>query len=161
MVAKKTICDILFSSSTISSVPTENGNTIFPYLYTLLKFDSLEMLSCLNEFFEDLFLNEDPKLNRQYLIEALIDIFEANDEQFTDFDKCQLLIFIARNYPKYSQFYDYQIQYYQMFSIDYVKISRNLFSWIVNWHYRVYYLILNQKMNIMWKNWKWQNIIMY
>ena len=31
MVAKKTICDILFSSSTISSVPTENGNTIFPY----------------------------------------------------------------------------------------------------------------------------------
>lgn len=103
-VAKKTICDILFSSSTISSVPTENGNTIFPYLYTLLKFDSLEMLSCLNEFFEDLFLNEDPKLNRQYLIEALIDIFEANDEQFTDFDKCQLLIFIARNYPKYSQF---------------------------------------------------------
>ena len=50
MVAKKTICDILFSSSTISSVPTENGNTIFPYLYTLLKFDSLEMLSCLNEF---------------------------------------------------------------------------------------------------------------
>lgn len=105
-------------------------------------------------------MNEDPKLNRQYLIEALIDIFEANDEQFTDFDKCQLLIFIARNYPKYSQFYDYQIQYYQMFSIDYVKISRNLFSWIVNWHYRVYYLILNQKMNIMWKNWKWQNIIM-
>ena len=104
MAAKKSICDILFTSSTISSVPTRNGNTIFPYLYTLLKFDSLEMLSCINEFFEDLFLNEDAKLNRQYLLDALIDIFEANDEHFTDFDKCQLLIFIARNYPKYSQF---------------------------------------------------------
>ncbi|RCK54865.1 Vacuolar protein sorting-associated protein 8 [Candida viswanathii] len=102
--ARKAVCDILFSSTAIENIPCLNPDTIFPYLFTLLKFNSFEMLSTLNEFFEDPFLNEDPRLTRQYLIETLLDIYEINDEEFTQFDKCQLLIFISRNYPKYSQF---------------------------------------------------------
>ncbi|KAL6450682.1 VPS8 Vacuolar protein sorting-associated protein 8 [Candida maltosa Xu316] len=104
--AKTSICNILFSSSSIKSIPSLNNDTIFPYLFTLLKFNSFEMLSTLNEFFEDSFLNEDTKLNRQYLLEALLDIYESNEDksEFTDLDKCQFSIFIARNYPKYSQF---------------------------------------------------------
>lgn len=103
-IARKSICDILFSSTSIPNIPCVNPDTIFPYLFTLLKFNSFEMLSTLNEFFEDPFLNEDPRLTRQYLIETLLDIYEINEEEFTPFDKCQLLIFISRNYPKYSQF---------------------------------------------------------
>ncbi|CAK9437855.1 uncharacterized protein LODBEIA_P22330 [Lodderomyces beijingensis] len=105
------ICNILFSSGPVQIsgkvIPTTttgtNAETIFPYLYVFLHADSFQMLSTLNEFFESSFLNEDPKYTRQYLIEALLDLFEANKQNFTDFDKAQLAIFIARNYPKYSQ----------------------------------------------------------
>lgn len=101
--AKESICNILFSSSFID---TSEDCNIFPYLYTFLKTNSFEMLSTLNEFFEDTYLNDDHnnKVNRQYIIEALLDIFEANHDTFTDSDRCKLAIFIGRNYPKYSQF---------------------------------------------------------
>ncbi|KAI3402517.2 VPS8 [Candida oxycetoniae] len=107
MNAIRSVCDILFSSSAIERngkvVPAANNHTIFPYLYTFLEANSFQMLSTLNEFFESSFLNEDARYNRQYLIEALLDLFDANESNFTSFDKCQLAIFIARNYPKYSQ----------------------------------------------------------
>jgi WD40 repeat protein len=112
--AKESICSILFSSSFIAWPPYGDSTylqigsdeIIFPYLYSLLKTNSFEMLSTLNEFFEDTYLNDDHhnKLNRQYIIEALLDIFEANHDSFNDSDRCQLAIFIGRNYPKYSQF---------------------------------------------------------
>ena len=112
--AKESICKILFSSSFIAWPPYDGSTSlqigseeiVFPYLYTLLKTNSFEMLSTLNEFFEDTYLNDDHhnKLNRQYIIEALLDIFEANHDSFSDSHRCQLAIFIGRNYPKYSQF---------------------------------------------------------
>ncbi|KAI5967271.1 VPS8 [Candida margitis] len=102
----QTICDILFSSGPI----TRNGklihalddDTIFPYLYTFLKQDSFQLLSAMNEFFESSFLNENTRISRQFLVDAFLDLYEANE--FSPYDGCQLSIFIARNYPKYPQF---------------------------------------------------------
>ncbi|KAK6455777.1 vacuolar sorting protein [Scheffersomyces xylosifermentans] len=111
--AKESICDILFSNTTITwpaqsdeELSTNNDDTIFPYLYCFLKPNAFEMLSTLNEFFEEPYLNDnqDKKLNRQYITEALLDVFDANEYLFSDEDRCQLAIFIGRNYAKYSQF---------------------------------------------------------
>ncbi|EGW31303.1 uncharacterized protein SPAPADRAFT_56179 [Spathaspora passalidarum NRRL Y-27907] len=103
--AKQSICDILFSSTLVTRqdnlIETDNDSS-FPYLYTFLKANSFEMLSTMNEFFEDPYLNEST-LTRQYLTEALLDVYEMNDE-LTTWDNIQLAIFIGRNYPKYSQF---------------------------------------------------------
>lgn len=84
----------------------DDQGSIFPNLTLLLKTNSFEMLSTLNEFFEDTSLNDDDGklLNRQYIVEALLDIYEAYEFEFSDTDRCQLSIFIARNYPKYQQF---------------------------------------------------------
>ncbi|CAR65389.1 DEHA2A08844p [Debaryomyces hansenii CBS767] len=111
--AKKSIYKLLFSATSIR-YPNDDSDilvagseeTIFPYLYSLLQFNSFETLSTINEFFEDSILNDDNNshLTRQYIIEALFDIYEVNETTFTDFDRCQLAIFVARNYPKYSQF---------------------------------------------------------
>ena len=110
---KESICNILFSSTTVTwpahngeELHADNEDTIFPYLFSFLKANSFEMLSTLNEFFEEPYLNdiETKKLNRQYITDALLDIFEANEHLFTDEDRCQLAIFIGRNYAKYSQF---------------------------------------------------------
>ncbi|ODV76765.1 uncharacterized protein CANTADRAFT_57432 [Suhomyces tanzawaensis NRRL Y-17324] len=114
--AKNGICQILFNTSYVnwpkgSASLLEVGNdlTIFPYLYLFLKTDSFEMLSTLNEFFEDPSLNEGIDIfgsgrliTRQYIIEALLDIYDV--DEFTTLDHCQLSIFIGRNYSKYSQF---------------------------------------------------------
>lgn len=90
---------------------------VFPYLYVLLKHDSFRMLSALNEAFEDELLNDDEvtsfspsgkpnelKVNRQYIIDVLLGIFRQESDEFTQKDHTHLAIFIARNYPKYSQF---------------------------------------------------------
>lgn len=98
--AKNSLIKILFSHNLITQY--DQGETIFPYLTLLLKFNSFEMLSTLNEFFEDTILNEDSFITRQYIIDALLDIFDVNE--FTKDDKCNLSIFISRNYPKYCQF---------------------------------------------------------
>lgn len=111
--ARNSICDILFSISSIrwphkdsDYVFVGDSESFFPYLHFLLKFSSFEMLSTLNEFFENPALNDDPsrKLNRQYIVEALLDIFDTHRDEFDKGDFCQLAIFLARNYPKYSQF---------------------------------------------------------
>ncbi|KAI5968435.1 VPS8 [Candida theae] len=100
------VCNILFSSGPIirndKVVHALDDGTIFPYLYTFLKSDSFQLLSAMNEFFESSFLNENLKFTRQFLIEALLDLYDANE--FSEYDKVQLAIFIARNYPKYPQF---------------------------------------------------------
>ncbi|ODV98092.1 hypothetical protein PACTADRAFT_14567 [Pachysolen tannophilus NRRL Y-2460] len=88
----------------------------FPYLYLFLKFDCFEMLSSLNEAFEDDILNDDEleygskgdqdefqyKVTRQYVIDVLLDLFNSND--FSTLDFTYLSIFVARNYPKFQQF---------------------------------------------------------
>lgn len=103
--ARSSVCNILFSVTFVDEID-ENTDTIFPYLYILLKANSFEMLSTLNEFFENPCLNDNPnnKINRQYIIEALLDIYESNKTSFDHLDNIQLSIFIARNYPKYPQF---------------------------------------------------------
>lgn len=107
--AKLQILQVLFSQNNIV-------DSIFPNLTILLKYNSFEMLSTLNEFFEDSILNDDDDddvgdefqvknssvITRQYIIEALLDIYGSNE--FGNTDKCHLSIFIGRNYPKYSQF---------------------------------------------------------
>ncbi|GMF02585.1 unnamed protein product [Ambrosiozyma monospora] len=88
----------------------------FPYLYLLLKHDSIKTFVCLNEAFEDDLLNDDEvlsfsnstnnyelKVNRQYITDVLIGIFNENTD-FSAVDKTYLAIFISRNYPKYLQF---------------------------------------------------------
>ena len=105
--AIRSMCDALFSHTAIEKdgalVLTQDKDIVFPYLYLFLKQSSILMMSALNEFFESSFLNENEKYNRQYLLEVLIDLFRVNESSFTEFDKCQLAIFIARNYPKYFQ----------------------------------------------------------
>ncbi|CAN3359769.1 hypothetical protein DICA2_D06634 [Diutina catenulata] len=79
--------------------PTE---VIFPYLTRFLHRSARDMLRTLNEFFEDPSLNSG-RLSRQYIVDALVDIFDT-DNTFTDDDRTQMAVFLARNYPKYTQF---------------------------------------------------------
>ena len=111
--AKSSICDVLFSNTLIQNgnknIESKYSDTVFPYLYLFLKSNSFEMVSTLNEFFEDPYLNKGDDeygstIDRQYIVEALLDVFEAKKFSFTDYDRCQLAIFIARNYSKYPQF---------------------------------------------------------
>lgn len=108
---REALCGVLFSIGPID-LPmgpdrfiVEN-DSVFPYLFRFLSFNTFEMLVTLNEFFEHPYLNNETPghLNRQYIIEALLDIFEANQTKFVEDDFTQLSIFIARNYPKYFQF---------------------------------------------------------
>lgn len=92
--AKADIINVLFMNT--------NEEILFPNLTKLLKFNSFEMLSTLNEYFEDSVLNDDILINRQYIIDSLLDIY--GNTHFNNVDKCNLSIFIGRNYPKYSQF---------------------------------------------------------
>ncbi|CAI5758353.1 unnamed protein product [Candida verbasci] len=87
--ARKEICNVLFSTD---------------YCFILLQFNSFYMLSTLNEFFESSYLNDGNDINRQYIIETLLEIFESHKQDFSNYDELQLSIFIARNYSKYQQF---------------------------------------------------------
>ncbi|VEU21588.1 DEKNAAC102488 [Brettanomyces naardenensis] len=123
--AKLNIYYVLFNGGAISYPSgTEKLHVIenvaeepsFPYLYILLEHDSFRLLSSLNEALEDELLNEDEvtslqnsgkpyelKVNRQYIVDVLLGIFHQNDG-FTAKDRTYLAVFIARNYPKYTQF---------------------------------------------------------
>ncbi|TID30464.1 hypothetical protein CANINC_000975 [Pichia inconspicua] len=89
---------------------TDSAGTTFSDLFLLLRFDSGSMFSCLNESFEDDFLNAtdseaiDVQINRQYIIDILFNIFDTKDETFTQIDQIRFGIFVSRNYPKYPQF---------------------------------------------------------
>lgn len=112
-VSRKAVSGLLFSISPISWPENSKSvflpdfsESVFPYLYRFLKFNTFEMLVTLNEFFEHPCLNSEVpgEINRQYVIEALLDIFHVNKESFDEKDSVHLSIFIARNYPKYHQF---------------------------------------------------------
>lgn len=105
--AKTAISNVLFCDTLIDNAASGNLNSyaIFPYLCLLLHLNSFELVSTLNEFFEDPYLNEsDISLSRQFIVDALLDIYEAEEKNLTKKDQCHLAIFIARNFSKYSQF---------------------------------------------------------
>ncbi|KAK6505376.1 Vacuolar protein sorting-associated protein 8 [Arthrobotrys musiformis] len=102
-----------------------NNEPSFPYLRAILEFDAPSFLSCLNEAFEDPFLNDDPNpsaalnssassselsedqvfgrsVNRQYIVSILLEVMNPTD--FTPQDTIYLDMFIARNLPKYPQY---------------------------------------------------------
>lgn len=116
--AKLSLYYVLFNGTSINW-PSNSDTVItveddedkgFPYLYLLLKFDSGSFFSALNECFEDSLLNEDEithtenklKVNRQFVIEILIELYNQNEFDFED--RLSLAMFIARNYPKFQQF---------------------------------------------------------
>lgn len=108
--AKCSIYHLLFSSDE------------YYYLSKLVEYDCAAFFSALNEAFEDSFLNDhesaalaeervnySPQIrfgmsvNRQLIINILLDLFKQNPQYPQDM-KVFLNIFVARNYPKYSQF---------------------------------------------------------
>lgn len=103
--AQDSIARFLFSINHIPEIPID-GDTVFPYLHTFLTFDSFQMLSCINEFFESSYLNEDSMnhLTRQYIVDCLLDLYHSSSSTFSELDWTNLAIFVARNYAKYSQF---------------------------------------------------------
>ncbi|OBA22724.1 hypothetical protein METBIDRAFT_29321 [Metschnikowia bicuspidata var. bicuspidata NRRL YB-4993] len=111
-LARGEVCKILFALREINTEATNafpvslENTAMFPYLCKLLRFDAFETLATLNEFFENPCLNTESKghLNRQYIVEALLDIFQEANHTFSLEDRVYLAIFLARNYPKYLQF---------------------------------------------------------
>lgn len=111
--ARVDICSILFSFS-IAKLPFgdnigilgDDNTSVFPYLTHLLKFSVSDTLMALNEYFENPCLNDDGEksFDRQYIVEALLDIFDVHKNCFVDRDHVYLAIFVARNYPKFVQF---------------------------------------------------------
>lgn len=99
---QQNVAELLFRINELPDLPTDEG--VFPYLSAFLRFDSFEMLSCLHQFYESSFLNEEraSHLSRQYIIDCLLDVY--NSCEFSAEDSTNLAIFIARNYSKYSQF---------------------------------------------------------
>lgn len=92
----------------------EDNTTTFPYLRLLLLFDCPTFLACLEDVFEDSFLNDDtldtlsktrvPLRNtttRQFIINILIEVMATG---FSNEDILYLYMFIARTVPKYPQF---------------------------------------------------------
>lgn len=124
--AKLNIYYFLFSGSAISWPPNTpkfhvvndyHYEPAFPYLHALLRFDSKNMIASLNEAFEDEILNEDEldfntissnkyqlKVNRQYIIDILLSMFNDDDFKLSFIDKIYISMFISRNYPKFQQF---------------------------------------------------------
>lgn len=127
--AKAEIYWFLFSGNTIAwpegskpflTMPNNDDEPSFPYLRMILKFDAPSLLSCLNEAFEDSFLNESPEdeaetnhsgpeyvmfgrsINRQYIVTILLEVMNPND--FAPEDTIYLDMFIARNLAKFPQY---------------------------------------------------------
>lgn len=125
--ARSYVYYLLFSStnivwprggSTLLTRPNGEEEPAYPYLWTLITFDCAAFFSALNEAFEDSFLNDlDSKnktgytdealvfgntITRQLIINILLDLFNTSPE--LQEKRIFLDIFIARNYPKYSQF---------------------------------------------------------
>lgn len=111
--AREALCGLLFSlgpvtlpHSSKADLLGDRTDSVFPYLNKFLRFNAFETLVTLNEFFENPCLNTEGSLSitRQYIIEALIDIFIVDKSDFLEGDQVIFAIFVARNYPKYFQF---------------------------------------------------------
>ncbi|MBW0497198.1 hypothetical protein O181_036913 [Austropuccinia psidii MF-1] len=115
-IAKSSVYHFLFSGQSMHW-PHPDGNLIltteeeqqeptYPYLRSLLIFDSEAMLDTLDVAFEDSWLHDSSNhksIDRQFIIDLLIELISSSPE-FTSIDRTFLHIFIARNLPKYSQF---------------------------------------------------------
>ncbi|KAF3927416.1 hypothetical protein ABW21_db0206341 [Orbilia brochopaga] len=108
----------------LTKTSNQNDEPSFPYLRAILEFDAPSFLSCLNEAFEDAFLNDDDpssniaasvsstelgedqvfgrSVNRQYIVSILLEVMNPAD--FGPQDTVYLDMFIARNLPKYPQY---------------------------------------------------------
>lgn len=93
----------------------------FPYIVELIEFNSSLFFAALNEAFEDSFLNDvddssisissteseevlfGRSINRQFIVNILVECV-LNSDRFNQEVKLVMSVFIARNYPKYSQF---------------------------------------------------------
>ena len=126
--ARSYVYYLLFSSTNIAwpqggpvikTRPNGEEEPAYPYLLLLINYGCSEFFSALNEAFEDSFLNDMDShskspvkanealifgntINRQLIINILLELFH-NVPELSD-KKIFLGIFIARNYPKYSQF---------------------------------------------------------
>lgn len=118
---KTMLYDFLFSGSILSwpldSVNLVTGGTgdepTFPYLRLLLLFDCPTFLACLEEAFEDSFLNDPVSsqapskrlskntITRQFIVNILLDVMSTD---FSEEDLLYLYMFIARSVPKFPQF---------------------------------------------------------
>lgn len=110
-LAREEVCTIIFNMGTYKlsleqSLIELDNDTLFPQLFYLLQFNTFEMLLTLNEFYENSCLNTDENngLSRQYIMDALFDVFDMNSDLFVEDDFVHFAIFVARNYPKYFQF---------------------------------------------------------
>ncbi|KAG6869129.1 hypothetical protein C0993_001694 [Termitomyces sp. T159_Od127] len=77
----------------------------YPYLRQLLRFDAESFLHSLDIAFEDPCLNDDDtqSINRLVIVRILLEIMAAGD--LSPADSTLVNIFIARNVPKYPQFF--------------------------------------------------------
>ncbi|KAG6820736.1 hypothetical protein H0H93_012382 [Arthromyces matolae] len=76
----------------------------YPYIRLLLRFDAESFLHSLDIAFEDPFLNDESQsTNRLVIVRILLEIVAARDLSPTD--STLVNIFIARNVPKYPQFF--------------------------------------------------------
>ena len=118
--AKAQIYDYFFSAGLQRSGTDLRGRqkdrveTPYSNLRKILVYDTPSFMSCMNEAFEDPFLNADDDApvsdasmtrktthNRQYIIRILLEVMTAN---FGTQDSIYLDMFIARNLPKYPQY---------------------------------------------------------
>ena len=79
----------------------------YPYLQLLLKFDAEAMLDALDLAFEESYLEDDipgKSLNRQIVVNLLLEVMSSPSNDFTLLDRTFLHIFVARNLPKYPQY---------------------------------------------------------
>ncbi|KAG6861088.1 hypothetical protein C0995_004025 [Termitomyces sp. Mi166 len=76
----------------------------YPYVRQLLRFDAESFLHSLDIAFEDPFLNDEAQnINRLVIVRILLEIMTAGD--LSPADSTLVNIFIARNVPKYPQFF--------------------------------------------------------
>lgn len=116
--ARNSVYSFLFSGRSLAW-PSRGGDLVltsdeegsveptYPYLRQLLRFDAEAMLGSLDAAFEDPYLNEEipgKTLNRQMILNLLLELMSPSSDGFTSADRIFLYIFVARNLPKYPQF---------------------------------------------------------
>lgn len=99
----------------VATLEDGQAEPAFPYLRLLLRFDAATLFACLDDAFEESYLNgggeqlttarkkrSTSKLTRQYLINLLLGLTDR--DALDDDDLLFLYMFVARNVPKYPQF---------------------------------------------------------
>jgi hypothetical protein len=118
IAARNSIYSFLFSGRTLAW-PERGGKPVltsdeegsveppYPYLRLLLRFDAEAMLDALDLAFEEPYLDDDvpgKPLNRQLVVNLLLEVMGPDSDDFSPVDRTFLHIFVARNLPKYPQY---------------------------------------------------------